>query len=274
MEFNDKPGGSDGARQTVNIDAERTKPVELERKNAAAENPLKPVSRVTLSEQVADQLARMVSNGRWKPGDKLPPESELCEAFHIGRSTLREALKSLAFVGIVRMRAGEGTYVTRSPAKALKQIFSHGLLTNEQDAIDLLETRILLETELAALCAERATDEGIESVAEIVREMERSLGAGPAKFLSLDLDFHLRIAEHSHNKVLQQLFRTIRELLQDVIEKSLQIPGSIKLAYEQHARILEALESRSPRKARAAMRTHLRTFERGYRIVVGSDRRS
>ncbi|MGH9343515.1 MAG: FadR/GntR family transcriptional regulator [Terriglobia bacterium] len=247
--------------------------MEPEIKNAMVGSPLKPVLRVTLSEQVADQIARMVSDGQWKSGDKLPPESELCETFHIGRSTLREALKSLAFVGMVRMRAGEGTYVTRSPTKALKQIFSRGLLTNEQDAIDLLETRILLETELAALCAERATSQGIESVAAIVREMERSLGAGAAKFLSLDLDFHLCIAEHSHNKVLQQLFRTIRELLQDVIEKSLHIPGSIRLAYEQHRKILEALESRSPRKARAAMRVHLRTFERGYRIVVGAGRR-
>lgn len=233
-------------------------------------NPLKPVLRVTLSEQVADQIARMVSAGHWKPGDKLPPESELCETFHIGRSTLREALKSLAFIGMVRMRAGEGTYVTGGEAKFLKQIFTNGLLTNQQDAIDLLETRILLETELAALCAERASSRGIQSIAAVVREMERSLDAGAGRCLSLDLEFHLCIAEHSHNKVLHQLFRTIRELLQDVIEKSLQIPGSIRLAYDQHRKILEAIEARNPRKARAAMRIHLKTFERGYRIVAGA----
>jgi DNA-binding FadR family transcriptional regulator len=70
---------------------------------------LKPVSRVTLGEQVAAQLAEQISGGRWRPGDRLPSESELCAALRIGRSTLREALKSLAFVGLVQMRPGEGT---------------------------------------------------------------------------------------------------------------------------------------------------------------------
>ena len=71
--------------------------------------PLKPVSRTTLSEQVALQLAAEVAAKRWQPGDKLPSEAELCRAFNVGRSTLREALKSLAFVGIIRMRAGGGS---------------------------------------------------------------------------------------------------------------------------------------------------------------------
>ena len=72
---------------------------------------LKPVSRVTLSEQVASQIAEQIAHGRWQPGDRLPSETELCATLKIGRSTLREALKSLAFVGLVQMRPGEGTYV-------------------------------------------------------------------------------------------------------------------------------------------------------------------
>ena len=76
---------------------------------------LKPVSRVTLGEQVAAQLAEQISEGRWKPGDRLPSESELCSTMGIGRSTLREALKSLAFVGLVQMRPGEGTTSSTAP---------------------------------------------------------------------------------------------------------------------------------------------------------------
>src|ERR1039458_9109987 len=72
---------------------------------------LKPVSRVTLGEQVAAQLAAQISEGHWLPGDKLPSETELCASLCVGRSTLREALKSLAYVGLVQMRPGEGTYV-------------------------------------------------------------------------------------------------------------------------------------------------------------------
>jgi GntR family transcriptional repressor for pyruvate dehydrogenase complex len=72
---------------------------------------LKPVSRTTLSEQVAMQLASELQAKRWQPGEKLPSEAQLCEVFNVGRSTLREALKSLAFIGMIRMRAGGGSYV-------------------------------------------------------------------------------------------------------------------------------------------------------------------
>ena len=74
---------------------------------------LKPVTRQTLGQQVATQLASMVTSGKWRTGERLPPEMELCKILHIGRSTLREALKSLAFVGLVQMRHGEGTFVAQ-----------------------------------------------------------------------------------------------------------------------------------------------------------------
>ncbi|MGH7867251.1 MAG: FCD domain-containing protein, partial [Candidatus Dormibacteraceae bacterium] len=90
------------------------------------------------------------------------------------------------------------------------------------------------------------------------------------EFLGLDLQFHLSIAEYSQNKVLAQLLRTIRGLLQEVIEKSAKIPGSLELALEQHRKILDPLRERNARRARAAMRDHLRTFERGYKIIVGA----
>jgi GntR family transcriptional repressor for pyruvate dehydrogenase complex len=233
-------------------------------------NTLKPVFRATLSEQVAVQIAERISGGKWKPGAKLPSESALCRTFGVGRSTLREALKSLAFVGLVRMRAGEGTFVAEGPSKFLKHILSQGLLTNEKDMTDLCETRILLETELAALCAQRAGEPDLNSLQQIILRMERSLLEGGKNFLDLDLEFHMRIAEYSQNKVLGQLLSTIRGLLEEVIVKSIQIPGSLALALEQHRKILEPLRRHDVRKARAAMRDHLKTFERGYKIILGA----
>ena len=118
---------------------------------------LKAVSRTTLGEQVALHLAEMISEAHWAPGKKLPPEAELCESLHVGRSTLREALKSLAFVGMVRMRAGDGTYVAEGSGRILDRVMAKGLLKTEKDLTDVCETRVLLETELAALAAKRAT---------------------------------------------------------------------------------------------------------------------
>ncbi|MDE3180616.1 MAG: FadR family transcriptional regulator [Acidobacteriota bacterium] len=231
---------------------------------------LKPVTRTTLSEQVALQIAERISGGRWAAGQKLPPESALCKTFHVGRSTLREALKSLAFIGLVRMRAGEGTFVAEGPSRFLKHILTQGLLSNEKDVTELCEARILLETELAAICSQRASDQNLASLDQIVVRMGEAIRESGKAFLELDLEFHLRIAEYSQNGVLAQLLRTIRGLLHEVIEKSSQIPGSQTLALEQHRKILEALLQRDERKSRAAMRDHLKTFERGYKIIVGA----
>jgi len=79
-------------------------------------NGLDPLPRATLSEQVAKQLAARITAGDWQPGEKLPSEAELCKAFHVGRSSLREALTSLAFIGLIRVRAGGGSYVAEQPS--------------------------------------------------------------------------------------------------------------------------------------------------------------
>ncbi len=231
-------------------------------------NTLKPVSRTNLSEQVALQIVQMISAARWKPGEKLPAESQLCKVFQVGRSSLREALKSLAFVGVVRMRAGEGTYVEETPSKFIDRVLAHGLLNTQKDVDDLSETRIALETELVALCAERATAEDLQGLGDLVKVMHGPLPGGNEQFLDLDVRFHLSIATASKNPVLSQLLQTIRDLLKELITKSLQVPGSREVACTQHSAILEAIRQRNPRKARTAMRNHLRTFQRAYKIIL------
>ena len=229
---------------------------------------LTPVSRTTLSEQVALQIVDMISAGRWKPGERLPSESALCQALQIGRSTLREALKSLAFVGRVRMRAGEGTYVAEGLSKFLDRVLAGGFIKSEKDVSELSEARILLETELAALCAQRATQTDLQKLERLVAGMRESLHESGERFLELDLEFHLTIAACSQNQFLAQFLRTIRGLLQEWIMKSSQVPGSRDVAYAQHLKIFEALKSRQPRKARAVMRSHLQTFRRGYLLLL------
>jgi GntR family transcriptional repressor for pyruvate dehydrogenase complex len=227
----------------------------------------KRLARATLSEQLATQIGHMISEGTWKPGEKLPSEPELCQAFSVGRSTLREALKSLSFLGTVETRHGEGTYVRQSPSIVLARILGHGLLSVENLA-DLVETRIALETELVRLCALRATNDDLEHLGRLVQEMHESVQSDAKRFLELDLDFHLSIAASSKNQVLASLLQTIRGLLQELIEKSQELAGARELACEQHGKILDALQDRNPRQARSAMRRHLTVFQRRYRMLL------
>lgn len=233
-----------------------------------AVSPLKPVSRETLSEQVGRQIVDMISAGQVKPGEKLPSEHQLCQSLGVGRSTLREALKSLVFVGMVKMRPGEGCFVADGPSKFLERVFQHGLLNTEKAVRDLAETRIAIETELAARCAQRATEADFQKLEFLMSEMQRSAESGGANFLRLDVEFHFAIATGSQNLILSQLLRTIRTLLEEYIAKSLEVPGSAAIAVENHLAILKALKQRNPRKAGAAMQSHLQNFQRGYTILA------
>lgn len=228
--------------------------------------PVKPIVRTGLSEQVADQIAEMISGGRWRPGEKLPSEAELCKAFGVSRPSLREALKSLAFAGLVDMRSGQGTYVADGPWKFLDRLCAHGMLTTADSVGDLTTARLALEGELAALCAQRATDDELEHLKSLVSQIETCDTV--EGFLRLDLEFHLAVAAYARSKILARFLRGIRGLLQEVIRKSADLPGDQSLTYEQHSLILSCLQERNPRKARSAMRKHIRTFQRSYSLLA------
>jgi GntR family transcriptional regulator, transcriptional repressor for pyruvate dehydrogenase complex len=233
---------------------------------------LKPVSRTTLSEQVAIQLASELEAGRWDPGAKLPSEAELCKIFHVGRSTLREALKSLAFIGMIRMRAGGGSYAAERSSKYMQGSWlAKGVLNTEKNMADFTEARLVLETELAGLCAQRGTNHDFDALEELVRAMEPEIEQTGDKFWQLDLAFHLGIAAGSKNQVLLELLKHTREALLELITKSLLLPAGKQLAYKQHGEILDALKQRNPASARKAMRAHLRAFQRGYKVLFQQD---
>jgi len=228
---------------------------------------LKPVSRVTMGEQVALQLAEMISEGRWLAGQRLPAEGELCRQLHIGRSTLREALKSLAFIGMVRMRPGDGTYVADGVPGLLDRILARGLLKTEKDLAEVWEARLVLETELAAMAAERAEPEDLEALRELLEQSKRSLAGEGRAFIELDLEFHLAVARCAKNKVLRHLMADIRGVLVEWIAKSQELPGMRENALEQHARIFESIREGNPQRAREAMHAHLATFQGAYTLL-------
>ena len=228
---------------------------------------LKPVSRVTVGEQVALQLATTIGDGRWRVGEKLPPESELCRALAIGRSTLREALKSLAFIGMVRMRAGDGTYVSQTSPGLLERILAKGILKTEKDLADVCEARLVLETELAAMAVERAEPEDLDRLRDLLESSRRSLAGEDRPFIELDLDFHMAIATCAKNAVLRHLLIDIRGVLIEWIMKSQELPGLRENALVQHEQIFESIVDRNPAKARESMQSHLRTFQRAYTLL-------
>ncbi len=230
-------------------------------------NSLDPVSRTTLSEQVAKRLAARITAGDWQPGAKLPSEAELCKVFHVGRSSLREALTSLAFIGMIRVRAGGGSYVAEQPSAYFTSAWlNSGLLTSAKALGEFVEARLILETELAGLCAERVAPEELLEMEMLVERMRLSLHDSE-EFSKFDLSFHLTMGTAAKNEIFSNIVSSVREQTMDLISKSLLLDEGREQALIQHTKILDAIRQRSPAKAREAMRHHLQSFQRGYKVL-------
>lgn len=139
---------------------------------------LKPITRRTNTQTAVEELFRLIRDGVWKVGDRLPPEKELADQLGVGRSTIREALQNLAAISVIESSAGQRT-VIKSPTPG--EIFRTDVvsfLIGDRAAAELLEARAMIEPECARLAAIRATDEDLDRVADILARHRAALDDG------------------------------------------------------------------------------------------------
>lgn len=162
----------------------------------------------TLAEQVADGIMNLIQETPYKAGDKLPTEKELCESTGAGRNTVREALKILASRNVLEIRQGAGTFVSEKQGipddpLGFSMVNDHIKLTK-----DLLQVRIMLEPQIAALAAQCAKEHEIRELEEILEEMEAAMKKRE-DYSELDTKFHTKIAQCTHNIVMENLLPVI-----------------------------------------------------------------
>jgi GntR family transcriptional repressor for pyruvate dehydrogenase complex len=225
---------------------------------------LKPVARTSISENIVEQITTLISRGALKPGERIPSEKELCRQFGVGRTSVREALRSLCVMGLLQTHAGDGTFVAQSTARCLERSLQLGLLLDRKMVEELVETRTMLESQTAALAAARAGAEDVEAMERNLRGMAESL-RDPERYLEFDLRFHLAVARASQNSILASLLGTIRGYLQEWIKQTLTAPTRHRsaerasLSVAEHEKVLAAIRRRKPDQARRAMAAHIRS---------------
>jgi len=236
--------------------------MQLQKTGSLAVNAMHPVNRNSLSDEVVEQIIDLISRGVLKPGERLPSEKELCLRFGVGRTTIREALRSMAVMGILDGRVGEGTFVSGDSRKYLEKALQWGLLIDRKGVNDLVETRLMLESQTAYAAAARATEENLQEIEETLEGMQESLDR-PEEHLEHDLRFHLAIARATQNSILFKLLTMTRGYLQTWISESLSKPSSRKIraradsSVREHEKIVQALRNRKPEEARRAMTEHI-----------------
>ena len=235
--------------------------VEEEGKTGGVAVGIQPISRTSVSGAIIEQIIDLISREVLVPGERLPAERELCKMFGVGRTSLREALRSLTVMGILDGQVGKGTYVC-SNRNYLEKTLRWGLLLDQKTVEDLIETRMMLECETASLAARRAQLESLDKIERVLKQMRLS-SRSPGEFLEADLEFHLLIAKATGNSLLDSLVRLIRSYLHEWIRRSLAEPTvsqrlqRASLSCEQHGEILEALREGAADRAREAMRRHI-----------------
>ena len=218
-----------------------------------------PIQSMKVFERVAEQIERRILDGELRNGDRLPTERDLAEQFQVSRTAVREAMKILAQKGLVNMRPGRGTIVIDGARKAMQNSIDL-LMKMKMDGMsgssDLVEVRSILEVEIAALAAARATEKEIAAMREAIRTMDEHMDDANA-FIAADNAFHEALAQATQNTLIFTLIHSIVNLLSEQRKHIFAVEGGPQRGQLHHKRILESVIRRDPEAARIAMRSHL-----------------
>jgi len=210
-----------------------------------------------LYEKVAAQIQQRITDGELKPGDRLPPEHVLVREFGVSRTVIREAIQSLKTRGLVSVKHGSGVFVSEPTVDMVSELFSTLFQFKGASVYDLHEAREILEVEIAALAAERASEEDKAELFEKLEWMEKTCGS-LREYVELDLIFHGILARATGNQIFLLLLEPLVDLLRQSRLKATQAPGGVQGSFRGHRAIYESIERGDKEGARLAMREHLR----------------
>lgn len=205
--------------------------------------------------QVLSTFKRLLSEGALKPGARLPAERELAENFQVSRSSLRQALKVLEIFGVISQRVGDGTYVNDVAGSILSEPLNFLILLNGISFQEIMDARLIVEPELAARAAERATPE-VDAALRYEMEAMKQCGDNHELVSKHDVRFHDIIFESAGNRVCGMLFKVIHETLDDLVKMTSQLVSVDHTLYF-HRRIYDTIVARQPDEARKRMQEHL-----------------
>jgi GntR family transcriptional repressor for pyruvate dehydrogenase complex len=221
---------------------------------------VEPINNPRIYEEIVRQIRTLISEGKLKSGDRLPPERDLAERFRVSRASVREALRSLESMGLIEIRLGEGTFVREISVDSLIEPLALVILTQREAVGELFEARRLLEPPIAGLAARRSTKEEIQEMERILEEQGKEVAAGGTG-LAQDAAFHAAIASSTNNRAITRIVHAVIDLLTQSREESLQIAGRPTRSHQDHLRILEAIRGRRSAEARRAMLDHVVAVE-------------
>jgi len=224
---------------------------------------------MSVTDDAIAQIKSMIVDGRFQPGTRLPKEDDLAGELGLSRNSLREAVRALTAMKILVVRQGDGTYVSSlEPGLLMETLAFASDVSQGMTALQLLQTRRLLEPQATGLAARVITDAQVEELRELLDRSERA--RGPEEFVELDAEFHRRITALVGNPVLSVLAQVLSTPTQRVrILRGSRVGRAIEVVYAEHRAILDALAARDVELAVAAATVHVAAVEQWLRVSLG-----
>lgn len=220
---------------------------------------IRPLSKTTLSQEVVKIILNKIRVGQWRPGDKIPGEVSLAESFQLSRNSLREALKYLELSGVLHSRAGRGTFLTEDVLRSLHRLELMETLKNDSTLMELIETRLTIEPQLAYFAAERMSFEDIRRLEDSLERSKKAIEDNSYTTM-MGWEFHKIIGEAADNKILSNLLTSITEELRD--ERFTYTHAIISFEdllkeIEDHEIILGHIKNREAAEVKSFIYTHI-----------------
>jgi DNA-binding FadR family transcriptional regulator len=215
-----------------------------------------PIAKRTVKDQISDKLAYMIHSGLLRPGDELPSERELATTLGVARETVRAAIGVLQARRMIEINQGSRTRVLGTGPFPLHESVSTLRNLRNRSFAEVTEARSAVEVQVIALAAQRIRNTELKRLAGLINDQAAMLD-DPVRFQISDRVFHLTLYGACRNTLLVDVVSDFYDYALEYRRRALKRPGAIARSVEDHKLILQALKTRSPEAAVAAMRGHL-----------------
>ena len=221
------------------------------------------MKRMSLIDSIVEEIKDKILSGELKDGDMLESQDDMSKRMGVSRPSLREALRRLELMGLIESKHGRGTFVKTVQPQDFMNPLSGFLTIDKESAFELLEARLFLEGSVAALAAQKATPDDVLAMEQVIAGMKAAAeNFDVQKFIELDVQFHVYMAECTKNRVMIQVVNILRGLLQKLVARVFdrhqgRLAKTFAQTIDYHEKIYQAIKARDMVKARNAMESHI-----------------
>ncbi|MBO9610055.1 MAG: FadR family transcriptional regulator [Paenibacillaceae bacterium] len=227
------------------------------------------IKRTTVTEQIMEQIAHLITAGQLKAGDKLPNERELAATLQVTRGRVREALRALSLVGLITIKAGDGSYVNEQEVPLAEDTIVWMFHNEIHNLEEVYAARKLIESEVYLTAVGRLSPEQLAQLAAIFARLQEAMpNSSPEQHLKLLDEFDLLIGECCGNAIYFKLMQTIVHLRRETSRKLLQVPGAVETSVKSRSALLGALQAADAKRMKAAAAEFFKTSQAFYESLA------